>query len=98
MLWKIYKIPKTSELNHFAAEREFIGIKEHGPCVICKGTGKYIHTSIQKSTKFLCVGGPWTGQRSTQDDMVESYTLYNVGGRGSKNYKTIWVYAGSLKG
>lgn len=93
------------DLKDDAVLQRFLEIEDFGPCVKCKGTGKQIFTRKSALAKYLCVNGPYTGQRFTtvdMDELEEDYCLFNNSHRGThsgmgKNLKAIWVHEGSLK-
>jgi hypothetical protein len=98
-LEKFEKFRNESELNEFAAKREFEKIKDYGVCIECKGTNKRVFITRNKHFKYLCVNGPLAGKRYTTDDITDEYSLYNYS-HGSKKdiYKAVWIYSDSLKG
>jgi hypothetical protein len=92
---KLDKFTDKTELNCFAAEREFLKQENFGPCIPCKGTGRHVRTVTIKRTKYLCVNGPQEGDRFTTDDMSKAnpnYVLYNSNGRTDPQFKCVWVW------
>ena len=96
---KLDKFRKESELNEYAAEREFLKQINFGPCIECKGTGRVINTTVTRHAKYLCVNGPQEGMRYTTEKMEKidpNYLLYNSNRRADPQFKCVWVWEKSL--
>jgi hypothetical protein len=94
------------DLKDHAVLQKFLEIEFFGPCTACKGTGSQFYAHRSALAKYLCVNGPYIGQRITTVDMYEleeEYCLFNNAGHhapegyNAKHLKAIWVHEGSLK-